>query len=385
MTSDIVITGIGVASSAGFGSEALWEALIEKRRCFRSVVSPRGKGKERLCAAINDVDAFLADKRWRRAAEISKFSIAAIRLALEDAGIDPAKWNSREAGLVTAVTHGAIRFTIEFHESVVVEGPAAASPMVFSDSVLNAPAGNSSIAFNVKGGAHTVIGDLGAGMLSVSTAIRTMRYSGLKVCLAGATEEFDHVVNAIYARLGLIAPDDGGKEAMRPFSDKHSGFIAGEGACFLVLEEKTSALARGARIYAEIKYAKTPLAAMRSLDAADPGETIIFSGANGTYTDKTEGAALKRLFDGKTARPYICCIKPLIGESFAASSMMQVAAAAMSIHKKTAPPSNITGGIDGIKWAKHADAPQSRMIKTAIASAAGYNDGGGMLVLKALE
>lgn len=384
MRSDIVITGIGVASPAGFGSEALWDAIIEKRPCFLPVALPKSKGRERLCATVKGIDAFLDDRRLRRAAEISKYAIAAIRLALEDAGIDPAAWVSREAGLVTAVTHGAIRFTTEFHESLIKEGPASASPMIFSDSVLNAPAGNASIVFNIRGAAHTVIGDLGAGILSVSTAIKTMRYSGLKVCLAGAAEEFEHVVSGVYSRLGLIAPEGSAGDAIHPFSTGHNGFISGEGACFLVLEEKASALERKARIYGEISYAKTPLAAARSLDLGDRGETIIFSGANGTYADEKEGAALERLFDGKTARPYICCIKPIIGESFAASSMMQVAAAAMSIHKGVAPPSNIDD-IDAVKWAKHTDAPQTCIIKSAIASAAGYNDGGGLLVLRAVE
>lgn len=383
MTSDIVITGIGVAGPAGFGAQALWDALIEKRPCFSPVPSPKAEGKERLCAKVKGIDAFLNDRRLRRAAEISKFASAAIRLALEDAGIDPGAWVSREAGLVTAVTHGAIRFTVEFHESLIKEGPASASPMVFSDSVLNAPAGNASIAFNIRGAAHTVIGDLGAGMLSVSTAIKTMRYSGLKVCLAGAAEEFEDVVTGVYSRLGLLSPEGSG--AMRPFSTGHNGFISGEGACFLVLEEKASALERKARIYGEIAYAKTPLTAARPSDVNGTGETIIFSGANGTRADEKEGATLERLFDGRAARPYICCIKPLIGESFAASSMMQVAAAAISIQKGVAPPSNIDDGTGAIAWAKHTDAPQTCMIKTAIASASGYNDGGGLLVLRAVE
>ena len=383
MTPAIVITGIGVASPAGFGSDALWDALIAKRPCFSPARLPNGD-EARVYAPVNDIDAFLNDRRWRRAAEISKFAIAAIKLALDDAGLDPAAWDANRAGLVTAVTHGAIKFTIEFHESLIKEGPAAVSPMVFSDSVLNAPAGNASIAFNVRGGAHTVIGDLGAGMLSVSTAIKTMRCTGLKVCLAGATEEHDTIVSDVYARLGLMSHKGGYGSAMRPFSPLHSGFTSGEGACFLVLEDKTSALERGARIYGEIAYAKTPLSAASPSDAVGQGETIVFSGANGTKADDKENAALRGLFKDMATRPYISCIKPLIGESFAASSMMQVAAAAMALRKGVAPPSNIDDGIKGIEWAKQTQTPQTCIIERAVASAAGYNDGGGLLVVKAV-
>lgn len=382
MTPDIVITGIGAVSSAGFGAQALWEALVEKKPCFATVSLP--DGKEHLAAMVKNIDGYLNDKRWRRAAEISKYSIAAIKLALEDAGIESSTWNSRQTGLVTAVTHGAIKFTIEFHASLVKEGPAAASPMVFSDSVLNAPAGNASIAFNIKGAAHTVIGDLGAGIQSISTAVRTMRCNGIKICLAGATEEFAPLVMSTYLKLKLIARG-GAKEPARPFSTGHNGFMPGEGACFMVLEEKGSALERGARIYGEIAYAKNPLSAGRSLDTSGMGETIIFAGANGTYADANESAMLEKFFCGSKARPYICCIKPLIGESFAASGMMQIAAAAISLRKGIAPPSNTDSGLESIAWAKQTDAPKTCIIETAIASAAGYNDGGGLLVLRAVK
>jgi len=384
MTTAIVITGLGMASPAGFGSQALWDALVEKRTCFTPAAAPLPKGNGRLCAAIDGIDAFLDDRRWRRAAEISKYSIAAIRLALADAGLDAAAWNNRETGLVTAVTHGAIRFTREFHEAIIREGPAAASPMLFSDSVLNAPAGNASIAFNVRGPAHTVSGDMGAGTLAISTAIKSIRHSGLKLCLAGGAEELDPVVRGVYARLGLLAPKKGPLEMMRPFSTEANGFIPGEGACFLVLEDKDSAIDRGARIYAEVAYAKTPLAGAQGLNTEDWGETIVFAGANGTAVDATEETSLGRLFSRIPARPDICCIKPLFGEAFAASGMMQAAAAAMAIDKGVAPPSNIEGDISGLAWARRVDAPRSRRIETAVASAAGYDDGGGLVVLKAV-
>ncbi|MBI5885955.1 MAG: hypothetical protein HZB85_05165 [Deltaproteobacteria bacterium] len=387
MTTAIVITGIGATSPAGFGSQALWDALVEKRACLTPVDPPVPKGTGRLCGAIDGIDAFLDDRRWRRAAGISKYSIAAIRLALADAGLDAAAWESRETGLVTAVTHGAIRFTREFHEAVIKEGPAAASPMLFSDSVLNAPAGNASIAFNVRGPAHTVSGDLGAGTLAVSTALKSIRHGGVKVCLAGGAEELDPVVRGVYASLGLLAPKRGSVsiEAMRPFSKEANGFIPGEGACFIVLEEKDSAIERGARIYAEVLYAKTPLAAARELNTDDWGGTIVFSGANGTSVDAIEEAALGRLFNNIQTRPDICCIKPLVGEAFAASGMMQAAAAAMAIYKGATPPSNIEGAINGLAWARRTDAAQARRIKTAIASAAGFDDGGGLVVLKAVS
>lgn len=379
MSSGIVITGIGAVSPAGFGAKALWEALTHGQPLFKEIPLPLPKGRSRLGAAISGIDDFLGDRRFRRAANISKFTVAAIRLALQDAGLDPANWNGFEAGLVTAVTHGAISLTREFHEGLVTGGPAAASPVLFSDSVLNAPAGNASIAFNIRGASHTVVGDLSAGIMAVSTAIKTMRRGNIKVCIAGGAEELDPVVRGVYERLKLLSPQRGKEESMTPFADAHSGFIAGEGACFLTLEDKAAALNRKARIYAEISSVRNTLDGAGQLDTDADGEIIIMAGANGTYADVIEGRALQRLFEKSASVPRLCCIKPVIGESFAAAGMMQAAAAAMSIHNGFSLPS-LT---DGVKWARLNKTGEPVAIKTAVVSSAGFNDNGGILVLKA--
>ncbi|MBI5561795.1 MAG: hypothetical protein HY894_02920 [Deltaproteobacteria bacterium] len=386
MPPDIVITGIGVISQAGAGVDAFWDALMEKRPLFSDIGSPapvcRGR-HSRLGAAAPDIDAVLDDRRFRRAANLSKFAVAAARLAIVDAGLDPAGLDPEETGLVTGVTHGAINFTREFHEALAGSGPAAASPALFSDSVLNAPAGNVSIAFNIRGPGHTVTGDLSTGIYAINMAVKTMRGSGVKVCIAGGAEELDPVVRGHYARLGLLSPCKGKDERISPFSEAANGFVPGEGACFIVLEEREAAEARGARVYAVVSSISGTLKPPRQLGEMGDG-VFVSAGANGTYADTKEAAFLKALFGGAGGKPYIGCVKPVVGESFGASNMMQSVAALKALHSGCVPPSMIDGGGASpvSSWARVSATAQAAALKAAVVTTAGFNDGGGVLVLK---
>jgi len=381
MSCEYVITGIGIVSPIGIGNPAFWDALLAGRTGIKEIKSFNTEGqRSRLGAEINpdDIDAVFSDKRFRRAAKISKYCLAAAGLAIKDSGLDPSGWDPAKAGLVVGVTHGAMNYTREFHTVLIREGALSASPMFFSDSVLNAPAGNASIAFNIKGAAHTIAGGIPAGIDAIDYAIRVMRNNNLDVCIAGGAEEIDALVFDSYARFRLLSPNNRGKEGIKPFASDRNGLVTGEGACMLVLEKKEAAVKRGAVVYAGIS------------DARDFDNKIIYAvtGANGTGRDVVEADILKSLLSENTknaAKVFAGNIKSLTGECFAAGSAMQVASAAMALHKGVIPPSNIGDGlIKEMDWYRLNTKAEEVKADMALVSSIGLDGNRSLLYLMRL-
>ena len=381
MSCEYVITGIGIVSPIGIGNPAFWDALLAGRTGIKEIKSFNTEGqRSRLGAEINpdDIDAVFSDKRFRRAAKISKYCLAAAGLAIKDSGLDPSGWDPAKAGLVVGVTHGAMNYTREFHTVLIREGALSASPMFFSDSVLNAPAGNASIAFNIKGAAHTIAGGIPAGIDAIDYAIRVMRNNNLDVCIAGGAEEIDALVFDSYARFRLLSPNNRGKEGIKPFASDRNGLVTGEGACMLVLEKKEAAVKRGAVVYAGIS------------DARDFDNKIIYAvtGANGTGKDVVEAGILKALLAGNNknaAKVFVGNIKPLTGECFAAGSAMQAASAAMALHKGIIPPSTIGKGlIKEMDWCRPNTKAEEVKADMALISSIGFEGSGSLLYLMRL-
>lgn len=383
MMEEFVITGIGIVSSAGIGKEAFWDAMLNTRTGLRDIAGFDTSGKKsHIGGEIRgfDLDSVFPDKRFRRAADISKYCLASCRLAIDDAGLDSKKWDGAKVGIVVGVTHGAINYSREFYASLIKEGPSAISPMFFSDSVLNAPAGNASFAFNVKGAVHTIVGDTHAGIAAVNHAVRVMQNDNLDICIAGCAEEIDSLVFDSYARFKLLSPNNGKKEEIKPFGIDRNGFIVGEGACMLVIENKKAAIDRRARIYAEIDAKKW--GDDRWLD----GGIYISTGANGTENDIMEAEILKKNFGDIGAQPFIGNIKPIVGECFAAGSSMQIALSSMALYNGIIPPSTLHGYdlIPEIRWGRFNRYAEQVDVKRAIVSSTGIGRGTAFLLLKEL-
>jgi 3-oxoacyl-[acyl-carrier-protein] synthase II len=208
---------------------------------------------------------------------------------------------------------------------------------MFSESVLNAPAGNLSIAFNVKGPAHTIVGGSPSGLEALHMGKRLVATGSVDVCLVVSTEELNERVYEVYERLGYVSAKGA------PFSSK--GFLPGEGAACLVLEGKDAAIKRGASSLALLSATSSLYSpdgaggVMKSMDrvlstaGVEAGDVdCIMSGASGTGASLDEGTALGMLLaDGTAVRG----IKGLVGESFGAGSLMGVALAVSLVKEGT--------------------------------------------------
>jgi hypothetical protein len=164
-------------------------------------------------------------------------------LAVTDAGFSPAAFGGERAGLIVGITHGAVNYSVQFHRTLLLEGALGASPLHFSESVPNAPAGNGAIAFQIHGPVHTLIGEEPVGAQAIDCAADLLRRGLVDRCLVVATEEWNEVVAHAYAQIDRAAGRRAGSDDAPPL---------GEGAAALVLELESTAACRGTTPYAVI-------------------------------------------------------------------------------------------------------------------------------------
>ena len=203
----LVITGAAVVSPIGTGTEDIWNA-IQSGACGISNPTRVLFREDLLCGEIRDFDLgdYILDRRFRRAAAISQFALASVALAL---GETSAAGHNENAALVMAITHGALGYTQAFHKELVEGGPDAVSPIYFSDSVLNAPAGNTSICFGIKGPVHTVLGGPEAAVKSMITACRMFDNCEIDKAIVVSAEELNELSLSYYRRQGVSPLSEG--------------------------------------------------------------------------------------------------------------------------------------------------------------------------------
>jgi len=259
----VVVTGMGTVSAAGLGGRDMVRALHARRDSALRTV--RGFDTSALpCHLAGEVDDEALDALFdrdaaRRLSRICRLTVAACRLAVEDAGVDAGP----SLGLVVGTEYGDFRSSGEFATGFLKRGPSGLSPMLFPGTVMNAMGAAASIAIGVKGPTVTV------NQVTVSSEIALARGAALIVhgraeaVLAGGVDELcGPVYQRLAHELGVLSPmrrPDGqreGVEGCRPYAPDHNGPALGEGATFLVLEDHELARARGATILAELRAAR---------------------------------------------------------------------------------------------------------------------------------
>jgi 3-oxoacyl-[acyl-carrier-protein] synthase II len=338
----IAVSGIGIVCPGAFGRE-------EWVRVFSA-------GKQGGVDRVPDfaLETYLENARsFRRVAGATKFALAAMALAVTDAGFSAGAFGGEKAGLVVAITHGAVGYSVQFHRALVLEGPQGASPLYFSESVPNAPAGNGAIAFQIRGPVHTLIGeepvgtqaiDLGAGLLCSGIVDR---------CLVAGTEEWNEVVAHAYGQIDRAARRGRGLGDAPPL---------GEGAAALVLELGTAAARRGAVPHAVIAGWSLDRALAGQMEEAAAGtireafRTTGYRLADADHvlppTGRHRSAAMRAVAlaqgDGAVPARWLDLL-PALGNPAGAANLLQVAtsAALISAGKVAGPGLALATGIEG--------------------------------------
>jgi 3-oxoacyl-[acyl-carrier-protein] synthase II len=249
----VVITGMGSVSAAGHGgASAVAEALARSASTIAPLraFSPAG-GRSRLAAEVDDGEllGLLDAAEVRRLSRICRMTLAACRLAAADAGLE----GGARVGLAVGSEYGDFRSGAEFLSGFLRRGPMGLSPMIFPNTVMNSMAAVVAIAVGAKAPCITLNQATVAGDLAVARGTAVVAAGGADAMIAGGVDEIFLDVYRGLSALGALSPMRGeAPEGCRPYAADHNGPVLGEGATFLVLEEREAALARGACIVAEV-------------------------------------------------------------------------------------------------------------------------------------
>lgn len=351
----IVITGLGAITPAGIGPAALWDAL------------------QRGATRIGDISTFDASQcACKRAAEIKDaegisfpgkrslwtisrsilFGYAAAAGALEDAGLEGTPEMRSRTGVVFGSTLGGLTPLMRLDRQAVNEGPRFADPLLFPSAGPSAPGCQVSITAGLQAFNTTLSNGQTSGLDAIQYAARWIRCGRHQVVLAGAVEEISLDILRTCERARLLAGSRSTDTECRPFDRRRRGFLLGEGAAAVVLEDLDHALARNARIYAELtgygfyfesRPSRRAHAASASMEAAllnagrKPHEIgAVFASANGSvFGDHYEAEALSNVFRDVTLP--VTAVKSILGESYSAAGAIQTAAAVLALNAGSIP------------------------------------------------
>ena len=373
----VAITGLGLVTPAGNDVASTWRTLLAGASVAAPISLFDASGfSTRIAAEVKGFDAgrVIDDRKLLKSANRSHaFAIAAADQAIRDAGIHPTPETATRWGCVVGTGMMGVSFeeladvhrraaqSGELDPKLLVEaGGAAADPMAFCRSQSTTGIALLLRRYGIRGYASSVHTACASGGQAVGTALKIIRRGVADRVLAGG---FDSMINPVglagFCLLGAVSPDnDAPERASRPFDATRNGFVLGEGAGFLVLEEWESAKRRGATIYAELagdgnslsSYRITdshpsgdgPIQAMRQAlrDAGAGSEEVDYVNAHGTSTpmnDRSECAAVRAVFGDRFRRVAVSSTKSVMGHLIAAAGAVEAAICALSIANGVLP------------------------------------------------
>lgn len=360
----VVITGLGVIAPNGIGKDAFWKALKEGRSGIRKITRfDASSYPSQVAGEINGFDPtdYMNPKSARRMDRFAQFATAAARMAVEDAQLKIEKENCEKMGTIVGTAMGGYEFA-EFQHGILLEkGLSRVSPFLLIAVFPSACSAQVALEFGLKGICETISMACASGTASVGNASETIRNGKMDIMIAGGSDAT--VTPLILASLcrgnSVSTYNHMPEKASRPFDKNRDGFVLGEGAGMVVLEELNHALDRGAHIYAEIVgYATTcdayhmtnPLPnakeASRAMKIAlreaslDPKE-VDYINAHGTSTplnDKIETLAIRNVFGPYAYSLPVSSIKSMIGHLQGGSGAAEAIACCLAIEHGIIPP-----------------------------------------------
>jgi 3-oxoacyl-[acyl-carrier-protein] synthase II len=351
MRNRVVITGAGVVSSLGDSSSSLQSSLCSGRRAVRPVelFSTTGLGCP-LAGEIPSFDAqkYLGRRNLRPLDRTSRLVTSAAQLALNNSGWSESMRNDEEVGLVLGTMFCSVHTISAFDRRTLEVGPAYASPMDFSNTVINAAAGQTAIMHKLRGINSTISTGATSGLQAIAYATEVIRSGRARALLAGGAEELCFESFYGFDRAGLLCrSDQSAGDFPIPFDKRRNGFALGEGAALLMLENAEFARQRGARPLAEITghgcgydcsqgeeeesaVEAIGLAIRRALNDAFAGPheiDCLSASANGSYAgDRHEAKGVFAGLNGQTRKLPVTAIKSMLGETLGASGPIQAIA-----------------------------------------------------------
>ncbi|WP_291256273.1 beta-ketoacyl-ACP synthase II [Fusobacterium sp.] len=361
----VVVTGLGLITALGTGIEKSWKRIVAGETGIAKIESyDVAEMPVQIAGEVKDFDPTefgIEKKEIKKLARNTQFAIAATKMALDDSKLVIDENNAEEVGVVVSSGIGGIEVFEAQHQAMLEKGVRRISPFTIPAMIANMAAGNIGIYFGAKGPNKSVVTACAAGTHSVGEAFEMIKNGRAKVMIAGGTEAAitPFAMNAFANMKALSTRNDEPEKASRPFTADRDGFVMGEGAGVLILEELESAKARGAKIYAEIVgYGETcdayhitaPVdggegAARAFKMALKEGEIALedvdYINAHGTSTpanDKNETAAIKAVFGDHAKELMVSSTKGATGHGLGAAGGIEAVIIAKSIFEGVVPP-----------------------------------------------
>jgi 3-oxoacyl-[acyl-carrier-protein] synthase II len=407
MTRRVVVTGLGLVTPLACGVEETWSRLLDGQSGAGPITKfdasnvatkyacevPYGDGTD----GTFDPNAWMDKKEQRKVDEFIQFGMAAAIQAVEDSGWKPEDTESRErTGVMIGSGIGGLNSIAETAILIKEKGPRRVSPFFIPGALINLISGNVSIKFGFKGPNHSVVTACSTGAHAIGDAARLIKYGDADVMLAGGAEGAISEIgiagfNACKA-LSTKRADEPTK-ASRPYDADRDGFVMGEGAGVLVLEEYEHAKARGAKIYAEVcgyglsgdAYHITAPSedgegGERSMRAAlkDAGiepSAIDYINAHGTSTmaDSIELGAVERLLGDAAGNATMSSTKSATGHLLGAAGAIEAVFSILAIRDQVAPPTiNLDNPAVETSLNLAPNAKQEREINYALSNSFGF-------------
>jgi len=349
---------MGAITPIGNSVDEFWKSVKEEKVGFGPITKfDASQYRASLAAEVKDFEAkdYMDPKAAKRMEEFCQFAVAASKQALEDAGLDMEKEDPFRVGVSVGSGIGSLQCIEREHNKLLKSGPKRVSPLMVPLMISNMATGNVSIQFGCKGKSINVVTACATGTNAIGEAMRSIQYGEAEVMVAGGTESSitPMGVSGFGALTALTSAEDPTRASI-PFDKERSGFVIGEGAGVVILEELEHAIARNAKIYAEIVgYGSTNDAfhitspaedgngAAKAMEYAmkDAGitpEQVDYINAHGTSThhnDLFETKAIKLVFGDAAYKVKINSTKSLVGHLLGAAGGVEFITCVKSIQE----------------------------------------------------
>ena len=360
----VVVTGLGLITPVGNTVNSSWESILAGQSGIAPITTfDASEFSTRFCGAIKnfDITEYISAKESRKMDIFIHYGMAAGIQAFNDSGLEVTEENAPRMGVVIGSGIGGLEGIEKTRDKVVNSGPRKISPFYIPSSIINMISGNLSVHFGLKGPNYAIVTACATGTHSIGGAARLIEYGDADVMVAGGAEmaTTSTGLGGFAAARALSARNDDPEGASRPWDKERDGFVLGDGAGVMVLEEYEHAKSRGAKIYAELigsgmsgdAYHMTAPSqggegAARCMtnalnNAGTNPDELDYINAHGTSTpagDVAETLAVKTVCGDHAYKLAMSSTKSMVGHALGAAGGMEAVFTALAVHDQVAPP-----------------------------------------------
>jgi 3-oxoacyl-[acyl-carrier-protein] synthase II len=408
----VVITGIGLVSSLGIGTAANWEALLAGRSGVGPITKFDATGfAARIAAEVKGFDPlqFIEKKDVKKMDVFIQYAIAAAQFAMDDSGLRITRENACRVGVFIGSGIGGFATIEREHRALLEGGPRKISPFFIPSAIINLAAGQVSIRFGAKGPNMATCTACSASAHAIGDSFEIIRRGDADAMIAGGSEAAitPMSVGGFAALRALSTRNDEPERASRPFDRDRDGFIIGEGAGILVLEELEHARRRGAPIYAELAGYGVSADAYHITAPSEDGDggrrvmemairkagirpdEVDYINAHGTstpYNDKLETLAIKNCFGEHARALAISSTKSMTGHLLGGAGGLEAGISALAVYHQVVPPTINLDHPDpecDLDYVPHTSRPMR--IRYALSNSFGFGGTNAALLFKRYE